>query len=410
MKQADLARACEISASYLNLIEHNRRRISGALLLKIATTLRVDLSALNQDGDAALIEQLRHGLGSGETAQIEDFVGQFPEWAARLVAQSRRIEELERTLHGQNDRLSHDPVLSEKMHEVLGAVAAIRSTSSILVETPQLDADWRARFHANIDNDSRRLAETSADMAAHFDRLTRDDTGYANPIEAVSALFEGRGYHLPELEAGGIGAVEGLVANAPELSGQAAQVLGRVVLTEYAADAAALPLAAFSQAAAQHGYDPAALAHQFETDLPTVFRRLAALPRGPDRPEIGLVSCDAAGAILLRKPPTGFALPRFGAACPLWPLFAALRSPGTPTFDHVVSPQGARFKAYAVACQVGQSIFNAPPVLRAFMVLIEDDAPVEDRLTIGTTCRVCPVKGCRARRELSSVAQESEPN
>lgn len=406
MKQVDLAKSCGISASYLNLIEHNRRRISGALLLRIAETLSVEVAAFDQDGDAVLVEQLRQSIGDNDAVGAEDFVGQYPEWATRLVAQSRRIEELERTLMGLDDRLTHDPVLSEKMHEVLGAVAAIRSTSSILVETPELDADWRARFHTNIDNDSRRLAETSAEMAAHFDRLTFDDTGFATPAEAISAFFEARGFHLPEIETGGCEAIEGILAQAPEFSGSGAKALGRVVLAEYASDAANLPLDRFSEAAGQHEYDPAALAQQFGVELPAVFRRLATLPRQPDRPEIGLVSCDAAGAILLRKPPTSFALPRFGAACPLWPVFAALRSPGTPLRQRVESPQGARFVAYAIAATIGPNRFDEAPVLRSFMVLVEDHLGSEGALTIGTSCRVCTVKKCRARREPSILAQD----
>lgn len=39
LKQSDLARQIGISASYLNLIEHNRRRIGGKLLLDIAAAL-----------------------------------------------------------------------------------------------------------------------------------------------------------------------------------------------------------------------------------------------------------------------------------------------------------------------------------------------------------------------------------
>ena len=42
LKQAELANMVGISASYLNLIEHNRRRIGGKLLLNIAATLGVD--------------------------------------------------------------------------------------------------------------------------------------------------------------------------------------------------------------------------------------------------------------------------------------------------------------------------------------------------------------------------------
>ncbi len=39
MRQADLARLIGVSPSYLNLIEHNRRRVSPALIQSIARAL-----------------------------------------------------------------------------------------------------------------------------------------------------------------------------------------------------------------------------------------------------------------------------------------------------------------------------------------------------------------------------------
>ena len=54
IKQADLAQAAGISASYLNLIEHNRRRIGGKLLVAIAKVLEVEPSVLSEGAAAAL--------------------------------------------------------------------------------------------------------------------------------------------------------------------------------------------------------------------------------------------------------------------------------------------------------------------------------------------------------------------
>ena len=410
MKQADLAAKAGISASYLNLIEHNRRRIGGKLLVQIASTLDTEPTTLSQGADSAMLEALeavaeQAGDARVEADRVEELVGRFPGWAAKLAEQGDRIEALEQTLRGLNDRLTHDPVLSEKMHEVLGAVAAIRSTSSILVETPNIDADWRARFHANIDTESRRLAETSAAMAAHFDRLTRDDAGFTTPLEAISAFFERRGFHVEEIEQKGAAAIEPLIRAASEISGTSARQMARAVLSLYADDARALPLKAFAEAAAYLNYDPAALAQRYGVDLQSVFRRLATLPRQPDAPEIGLVTCDAAGAILLRKPPAGFSLPRFGAACPLWPLFAALRTPGLPTRQVVQSSEGASFIAYSVAGPVSQSNFDAVPVIRAAMLLVATEE--EPAAPIGSTCRVCPRRNCQARREPSILSRKA---
>ena len=53
MRQADLAAAAGISASYLNLIEHNRRRVAGDVLIRLAQVLGVEVGAL-EAGSAAV--------------------------------------------------------------------------------------------------------------------------------------------------------------------------------------------------------------------------------------------------------------------------------------------------------------------------------------------------------------------
>ena len=59
MKQAELAKRAGISPSYLNLIEHNRRRIGGKLVVDIAAILGTDVSHLTEGAEAALVDALR---------------------------------------------------------------------------------------------------------------------------------------------------------------------------------------------------------------------------------------------------------------------------------------------------------------------------------------------------------------
>src|SRR5262252_32113 len=47
LSQQALANRLGISASYLNLIEHDQRSVSGSLLIKLAETLQLDLAALS---------------------------------------------------------------------------------------------------------------------------------------------------------------------------------------------------------------------------------------------------------------------------------------------------------------------------------------------------------------------------
>src|SRR5499427_10609167 len=59
LSQQSLASRLGISASYLNLIEHDQRVVSGSLLIKLAEVLHVDLAALSGAEERRLEVALR---------------------------------------------------------------------------------------------------------------------------------------------------------------------------------------------------------------------------------------------------------------------------------------------------------------------------------------------------------------
>ena len=136
LAQGALARQAGISPSYLNLIEHNRRRIGGTILLRIAAALEVDAQALASGGEAVLMAGLREAagdmtdtaaapklarsdLGRPELDRMEEFAGRFPGWAQLLVATLRRAQDHAGRADALTDRLAHDPHLAASLHEVL---------------------------------------------------------------------------------------------------------------------------------------------------------------------------------------------------------------------------------------------------------------------------------------------------
>ena len=407
LAQADLARAAGISASYLNLIEHNRRRVGPEVLARIAAALGVEPSALTGAAEAALHDELREAAaGQGgdpapEVDRVEDFAGRFPGWAALVAAQARRIAQQGRTVEALSDRMSHDPHLSAALHEVLSAAAAVRSTAAILTDTPDLEPVWRARFERNLAADTARLALGAEALVAYLDGVAELETGIAAPQEEVEAWLATEGWHLPACEPeGGGGAVEPGVASA------AARSLAAEWTETARADAAALPMGPVL-AALVAGAGPGEIAQRFGADPLRVFRRLATLPEGalpPGAGPYGLALCDGAGALLFRKPLPGFGMPRSGAACAFWPLFAALARPGLPQRAAVEMPGPVRFEAWAWAGAVNAGDFDAPPVLRAGMLIAPAGAGTAAALKVGATCRICPRTACPARREPAIVA------
>ncbi|MGE4324956.1 MAG: helix-turn-helix domain-containing protein [Pseudodonghicola sp.] len=411
LRQADLARRVGISASYLNLIEHNRRRIGGKLLIDIAQVLGVEPSMLSEGAEAALIAALREAAADAgtplvETDRADELAGRFPGWAEVLAWSHRRIASLERTVETLSDRLTHDPRLAASLHEVLSTAASIRSTASILAETGELEPEWRDRFHRNLNEDSARLADSSKALVAYLDDSEAAQDTRGAPQEEVEAFMAAHGHSFPDLEEGRVAAEE-LVETAPELTSRAARTVGQAVLAQYRADAAAMPLVPFREAVARHGIDPLALAAVFAVDLPAVFRRLAAMPPGALPEEVGLVICDASGSILFRKPLTGFALPRHGESCPLWPLFSALNRPLVPIRRRVsqLGRTAAQFECFAIAWPLGQPRFDVDPVYHSIMLILPVlDSGATQAQPVGSSCRVCPREDCEARREPSILS------
>ncbi|SMX43003.1 helix-turn-helix transcriptional regulator [Actibacterium lipolyticum] len=411
LRQAEVARDVGISPSYLNLIEHNRRRIGGKLLVDLARKLDVEASILTEGAEAALLEALREASAGPagakvETQQVEEFAGRFPGWAQLLADRHRRVGELEQIVEVLSDRMTHDPFLSASLHEVLSTVTAIRSTAAILAETEDIDRDWQARFHRNLRDDSRRLAEGAQALVGYLDDGAGEAGRQTSPQEEVEALLKSQGYHLQELEGDG-GDIDGLIAQSGEITSSPGQELARQYLERYRNDARILPLDAFAEAVADLNMDPGRLAQRFGTDAGTVFRRMATLPEEMCPVPVGLVACDGSGTLTFRKPVAGFGLPRFGAACPLWPLYQALTRPMTP-IRAVVEQAGQppeRFLTYALCQPVLNGAFGGPQVLEAAMLILpgppDSEAGVQP---IGTSCRICPRRECPARREPSILA------
>jgi len=407
VKQADLARTIGISASYLNLIEHNRRRIGGKLLLDIAGALEVEPQALTEGAEAALLGVLGEAAQAANlTAQdaqlAEAFAGRFPGWAEALAASQRRVAALERTVESLSDRMAHDPYLADSMHELLTTAAAVRSTAEILAGDAGLEPEWQDRFHTNLDADSRRLAQSAQSLVGYLEQGKGTTTGGQSPQEEVEAYLAAQDYHFPQLEAQSATVrIEDVLRGQGQALSEAALFILRGVLEQVREDAQLVPLADLQAAVDAQGAGPVALARQFTVPVSVMLRRLAALPSLG----AGLVVCDRSGTVIFRKSVNGFSVPRFDSCCPLWPLFAALAAP-TVVLQERVGQLGRgqmQFDAFATTELAPAYDYNVPVLARGVMLLLP--APAGDASqpvrAVGATCRICPQEKCYARREPS---------
>jgi len=414
IRQADLARSVGISPAYLNLIEHNRRRIGGKLLVDLARELGAEPTSLTAGAEVAMLGAMRDAAArepgiKAEVDRTEEFAGRFPGWAGLVAGQNRRLGELERLVETLSDRLTHDPHLAASLHDVLSTVTAIRSTASILTETKDIDQEWQARFLRNVGEDSARLSESAQGLVDYLDAGADLEKTHMAPQEELSAFLEAHEFHFAALEGATPAREKDIVARADLLKSDASKSLAMAYLTRYAADAARLPLDRFRNLWRDTGRDPAIVAAQMGVDPAMVLRRVASLPAVEGGEGAGLVICDGSGTLTFRQPVAGFALPRFGAACPLWPLFQALSRPAQPVKAHVEMPGGgiSRFICMAISQASYPAGFEAPPVYEATMLILPETSATssdDGGFAVGTSCRICPRDECAARREPSILS------
>jgi transcriptional regulator with XRE-family HTH domain len=403
LRQSDVAARAGISPSYLNLIEHNRRKVTPEVMDRLADALGIDRAALAGGQEAVLVEDLRAaaaraGTTGAELDRVEDLVSRFPGWARLLVGLGAEAQSLERAVEALNDRMTHDPNLSQSLHELLSSLSAVRATAAILAETPDLEPVWADRFHRNLHSDSERLAAGAEALVSYLDGSgDRAAQGIASPQEEVEDWLRARGWQITDADL-----ATGLEAEIAGLAATAARDLARAHVARRAAEAAVMPENAFAAEMQRLGPDPVALAEVFGTDPLSAMRRLAFLPGSGAGAGAGLVVCDGSGTLTLRKPAAGFPLPRFGAACPLWPLYAALSRPLQPveTRVEVAGQAGRKYRIVAIST-LRHPLGLRGPELREAAMLILPDTGEGPALPIGSSCRVCPRTDCVARREPS---------
>ncbi len=421
LTQAGLAKGVGISPSYLNLIEHNRRRIGGALLNALAEALEIRATELSDGGNPTIVPDLHaalaeHPVATADPRTAEALAGRFPDWARLILLQNQRIRDQQAVIAALSDRLAHDPFLSENVHAMLSHITAIRSTAGILSTVPDVPSDQLARFYEGMVTESERLSTTAQALADYLGAAAGVTETAATPEEVLDHYLLGHGYHFDALDQPANPAqtpdqtIESLLAEDPNLAPETpARALVHAHLRQYAQDAAAMPLDAFVAVARQVSFDPTVLAQHFDQSITAVFRRLASLHRpGLDVPRFGLIVVTVAGYPLLRQPLPSFPLPRHGNACALWPLFRGFAQPGTPMLNPITHDSGEAFVTLTYAASRQSPRFGVAPDLAASMLFVAQaqspfTVPHAAASPVGTSCRICTRSDCAARAQAQLV-------
>ena len=422
--QAEMAAVLGISSSYLNLIEHNRRKVTVNLLFSIAGYFGIEPGDLVDGDEARLAGHLMEMFADEVFAdadvtnlEVRDLAHGNPAAARAVLALYDRYRsgrppngapsepagdgvEFHRATEAISDFLqlnaNHFPLLEE---------AAERIRTEIDASEEGFDAGART-YLANVFGIQTSLASLPQGIVRQMDgrgqRLLLSDLASQETTrfliaQQVGVLAAGR-------------EIEAIIAGA-DLPESDAPVLARNVLSAYLAAALIMPYAVFLKACRDYRYDIERLGHRFGASFEQICHRMTTLQRkGASGIPLHLVRTDIAGNISKRFSLSGIHIPRHAGACPRWNVYAAFLSPERINVQMSEMPDGSRYFCVARTVAKGAYRYNAPvrhvaigigcSILHAREMVYSDgmDLSADQHVVpIGVSCRICPRLECGHR-------------
>ncbi len=421
VSQAQLADTLGISPSYLNLIEHNRRRITVSLLFRIAGYFRVEPGELAESDDARLIGDLMELFGDDLFADsdltnqdIRDLAQAHPAIGRAILKLFDRVRELQRPETHAEPVPSGYNIATEAISDYLQENANYFPTLEAVAERIRRDIDALSDnfeqglkiYLSNVFGTEIRIASLSPGVVR-----VQEDNGRILSIAdtlALKSTFFTMAQHLAILvaEAEIAALIDSSTLPKPDSVG-----LVRSVLASYTAAALIMPYEPFFHACRETRYDIDRIGRRFRASFEQVCHRMTTLQRpGMSGIPLHLVRTDIAGNISKRFSLSGIHVPRHSGACPRWNIYAAFMHPGQINIQLSQMPDGRNYFCIAKAITKGGHRFNAPrrhlsialgcSIAHADQMIYADGIDLKALhgiVPIGTGCRICPRRDCGQR-------------
>lgn len=431
MTQAGLAEKLGISASYLNLMEHERRPVSAEVLIKVAEIFGVELREFQQGGVQTLIGQLtevfsdpvfeNHEIGIQE---VRELARAAPDVGRALISMYEGYQELREQMQTVSARLDEVEASgvdswrlpSEEVSDFLQRHGNYFPTLEIAAETLRKKAGLPS---SDLFGALRGYMESTHGIEVRFVEANHavKSVRRFDPEERVLFLSELLAPHTVNFQ---LAHQIGLLEHSPMLASLVddrhlttsdSRALMRVALANYFAGAVLMPYDAFLAAAKSVRYDLDMLGHRFRTSFEQVAHRLTTLRRpGNQGVNFHFMRVDIAGNISKRFSASGIQFARFSGTCPRWNLVVAFMTPGQIRTQMSVMPDGRHYFCVARTVNRGERGFHAPPALHAIVLgckldeareLVYSDGMDLERtemaVPVGVTCRLCERMDCEQR-------------
>lgn len=351
ISQIELARQLNISASYLNQIEHDSRPLTVPVLMRITEFFGIDPTVFAPHDTPRLVSGLREALANrASLADLTELASRLPEVAEAVIDLHRRYRQVDEQLAelvGDRDRIGRSPhdQVTEFFYRRQNYVPALDEAAEELAARIGLR---RGEARAALAN---RLAER------HGVRISRDDADslggelhryrpQTRTLHLATSLRSGQeairmGAQIALLEYADV--IDEIVEE-EGFDDIQTQILTRVGLANYFAAALILPYGEFLAAAESRRYDIELLSEHYRIGWETLCHRLSTLQRPKARGvPFSFVRVDRAGNMSKRQSATGFPFSRTGGTCPLWNVYEAFGAPEKVVTQVAEMPDGQRY-------------------------------------------------------------------
>lgn len=432
LTQTQMAQELGVSPSYLNLIEHNQRPITVAVLVKLAQRFQINMESFGDEDDGRLAADLSEAFSDPlfdthdiTQAELDEMVALSPNLGAAVLTlyQAWRGASGAKAptdiLDGETPAEAGAP--SEEVSDFLeqrgnyfgfleSAAEGLWREHGLALET--LSQDLVKLLASNFAVDvAIEPAERMGASVREFRPLTRRLL-LSELLPPASRTFQ-LAHQLALL--GWRKEIDLAVANYKFTSDEA-MVLARIALANYFAAALLMPYERFREAAKATRYDLTVLEHRFGVSFEQACHRLTTLRRpGSEGIPFHLIRVDIAGNISKRFGGSGIRIARFGAACPRWNVYDAFATPGMLRIQISEMPDGGRFfclsrtvsqpgrngrfglfgqRASRLAIGLGCALEHAKEFVHSEGLSLDDPRIVTP---IGVSCRLCERVDCSDR-------------
>ena len=425
--QAQMAEHLGISASYVNLIEHNQRSLSLKVLVGLLENYKMDWQDILSEDDDKLLIELKSALsdpvfntGSIDSRELQVITDSAPKFAANFLKLFNDYRKLLDTMmrlgsEGMPNSImnvSTEALIHDFFRDNLNHFPELEDAAEKLAKSLPSETEMQYSFLCKRLEDLHKLkvkiqpVEQMGDVLRIFDQ-EKKEIWLSEVFDSINRKFQ-LVHLISFIEEEAL--LEKIASKIKDKS-QTTKNRCKVELANYFAAAAIMPYEPFLSLAEDTAYDIDRLAIRFGASLEQVCHRLTTLQKEGRRGiPFFFLRIDKAGNVTKRFNATKFQIAQYGGSCPVWNVHTAFRTPGVIVPQFVEMTDGEQFLTLSrtterpahssetqdrrLVMSLGCSVDHAEKISYALPL-----APQANRIfaKIGINCHLCPREGCSQR-------------